>query len=152
METKSLSVRADAPTSISHHYFPQQLLLAVRHLQYRYGPRGRGIRKQPVKAARRAARASPHAQLATPRHLQQLESESIHVLREVAAEAVNPVMLYSVGKDSSVMLHLARKAFYPGVPPFPLLHVDTTWKFREMYAFRDRVAAASGMQLIGISR
>ena len=70
-------------------------------------------------------------------HLQRLEAESIHIMREVVAEAENPVMLYSIGKDSSVMLHLALKAFYPAKPPFPLLHVDTTWKFREMYAFRD---------------
>ena len=69
-------------------------------------------------------------------------------MREVVAEALNPVMLYSIGKDSSVMLHLARKAFYPGTPPFPLLHVDTTWKFREMYAFRDQTAAEVGMELI----
>jgi sulfate adenylyltransferase subunit 2 len=81
-------------------------------------------------------------------HLQRLESESIHIMREVVAEAANPVMLYSVGKDSSVMLHLARKAFHPGRPPFPLLHVDTTWKFREMYAMRARMAAATGMDLI----
>ena len=81
-------------------------------------------------------------------HLQQLEAESIHILREVAAEFRNPVMLYSIGKDSSVMLHLARKAFYPGPPPFPLLHVDTTWKFREMIAFRDRMAAEAGMELL----
>jgi len=73
-------------------------------------------------------------------HLKELEAESIHIIREVAAEFDNPVMLYSIGKDSSVMLHLARKAFYPGKPPFPLLHVDTTWKFREMYTFRDRIA------------
>jgi sulfate adenylyltransferase subunit 2 len=81
-------------------------------------------------------------------HLQRLEAESIHIMRELVAEATNPVMLYSTGKDSSVMLHLARKAFYPGKPPFPLMHVDTTWKFREMYAFRDRVAAEAGMDLI----
>lgn len=74
-------------------------------------------------------------------HLRQLEAESIHIIREVAAEFSNPVMLYSIGKDSSVMLHLARKAFYPGTLPFPLLHVDTGWKFREMYEFRDRTAA-----------
>lgn len=71
-------------------------------------------------------------------HLRQLEAESIHIIREVAAEFSNPVMMYSIGKDSSVMLHLARKAFYPGTLPFPLLHVDTGWKFREMYEFRDR--------------
>ena len=81
-------------------------------------------------------------------HLQRLEAESIHILREVVAEAERPVMLYSVGKDSAVMLHLARKAFWPGRPPFPLLHVDTTWKFRAMYELRDRAAAAAGMELI----
>ena len=72
-------------------------------------------------------------------HLKQLEAESIHIIREVAAEFENPVMLYSIGKDSSVMLHLALKAFYPGTLPFPLLHVDTNWKFKEMIAFRDFV-------------
>jgi sulfate adenylyltransferase subunit 2 len=81
-------------------------------------------------------------------HLERLEAESIHIMREVVSEAARPVMLYSVGKDSAVMLHLAQKAFYPSPPPFPLLHVDTTWKFREMYALRDRVAAESGMELI----
>ena len=81
-------------------------------------------------------------------HLQRLEAESIHILREVAAEATNPVMLYSVGKDSAVMLHLATKAFAPGTPPFPLLHVDTTWKFRAMYELRERAAVAAGMELI----
>ena len=81
-------------------------------------------------------------------HLQRLEAESVHILREVVAEAAKPVMLYSVGKDSAVMLHLARKAFYPAPPPFPLLHVDTTWKFQAMYALRDRMAAEAGMKLI----
>lgn len=81
-------------------------------------------------------------------HLQQLEAESIHILREVAAEFDNPVMLYSIGKDSSVMLHLARKAFYPGKIPFPLLHVDTDWKFRDMITFRDRTAKELGLDLI----
>jgi sulfate adenylyltransferase subunit 2 len=81
-------------------------------------------------------------------HLQRLEAEAIHILRETVAEADKPVMLYSIGKDSAVMLHLARKAFYPAPPPFPLLHVDTMWKFRDMYALRDRVAADSGMELI----
>jgi sulfate adenylyltransferase subunit 2 len=81
-------------------------------------------------------------------HLQRLEAESIHILREVVAECDNPVMLYSIGKDSAVMLHLARKAFFPSLPPFPLLHVDTTWKFRAMYELRDRVAAESGMRVI----
>ena len=81
-------------------------------------------------------------------HLQRLEAESIHIMREAAAESEHPVMLYSVGKDSSVMLHLAMKAFYPSLPPFPLLHVDTTWKFQEMYAFRDNVVANLGLDLI----
>jgi len=81
-------------------------------------------------------------------HLKQLEAESIHIIREVAAEFDNPVMLYSVGKDSAVMLHLARKAFAPGIPPFPLLHVDTTWKFKEMIQFRDHMAKTSGMELL----
>ena len=81
-------------------------------------------------------------------HLQRLEAESIHIMREVVAEAERPVMLYSVGKDSAVMLHLAKKAFYPARPPFPLLHVDTTWKFRAMYDLRDKAAADAGMELI----
>jgi len=81
-------------------------------------------------------------------HLQQLEAESIHIIREVAAEFDNPVMLYSVGKDSAVMLHLAMKAFAPGKPPFPLMHVDTTWKFKEMISFRDEMAKKVGMDLI----
>ncbi len=81
-------------------------------------------------------------------HLQRLEAESIDILREAVAEAQRPVMLYSIGKDSSVMLHLARKAFFPSRPPFPLLHIDTTWKFRAMYDFRARMAAESGMQLL----
>ncbi|MDP9065398.1 MAG: sulfate adenylyltransferase subunit CysD [Pseudomonadota bacterium] len=81
-------------------------------------------------------------------HLQRLEAESIYIFREVIAETAKPVMLYSVGKDSAVMLHLAKKAFAPAKPPFPLLHVDTTWKFRDMYAMRDRIAEESGMQLL----
>ena len=81
-------------------------------------------------------------------HLKQLEAESIHIIREVAAEFDRPVMLYSIGKDSAVMLHLAMKAFYPGKPPFPLLHVDTTWKFREMITFRDQMAEKLGFDLI----
>jgi sulfate adenylyltransferase subunit 2 len=81
-------------------------------------------------------------------HLQRLEAESIHILREVVAECERPVMLYSIGKDSSVMLHLALKAFYPAKPPFPLLHVDTTWKFREMIAFRDEMAGKLGLELL----
>lgn len=81
-------------------------------------------------------------------HLQRLEAESIHIMREVAAEAENPVMLYSIGKDSATMLHLARKAFYPAPPPFPLLHVDTTWKFQAMYELRDKAAREAGMELL----
>ncbi|WP_257787058.1 sulfate adenylyltransferase subunit CysD [Sphingomonas koreensis] len=81
-------------------------------------------------------------------HLARLEAESIHILREVVAEAERPVMLYSIGKDSAVMLHLAKKAFYPAPPPFPLLHVDTTWKFRDMYALRDKAARDAGMELL----
>jgi sulfate adenylyltransferase subunit 2 len=123
------------------------------------GPRGRGVRKAPgpsqdIKHFSGLADAPPApadpAALAssTLTHLQRLEAESIHILREAVAEATRPVMLYSAGKDSSVMLHLARRAFYPGRPPFPLLHVDTTWKFRDLYAFRDRMAAESGMELL----
>jgi sulfate adenylyltransferase subunit 2 len=89
--------------------------------------------------------AGPSARLG---HLARLEAESIHIFREVAAECERPVLLYSIGKDSGVLLHLARKAFFPAPPPFPLLHVDTTWKFRDMYAMRDRMAAESGMRLI----
>jgi len=81
-------------------------------------------------------------------HLQKLEAESIHIMREVVAECENPVMLYSIGKDSAVMLHLAMKAFYPAKPPFPLLHVDTTWKFREMIKFRDETVSQLGLKLI----
>ena len=82
------------------------------------------------------------------KHLYRLESESINILREVVAQCKNPVMLYSIGKDSSVMLHLALKAFYPSKPPFPLLHIDTTWKFKEMISFRDRKIAELGLKLI----
>ena len=81
-------------------------------------------------------------------HLERLEAESIHIMREVVAESERPVMLYSVGKDSAVMLHLARKAFYPSPPAFPLLHVDTTWKFKDMYKLRDQMAQESGMELL----
>lgn len=81
-------------------------------------------------------------------HLQRLEAEAIHIIREVAATCERPVMLYSIGKDSSVMLHLAKKAFEPAPPPFPLLHVDTTWKFQDMYRFRDRIASDAGMELL----
>ncbi|MEH7830498.1 sulfate adenylyltransferase subunit CysD [Gemmobacter denitrificans] len=81
-------------------------------------------------------------------HLQRLEAESIHIMREVVANADNPVMLYSIGKDSACMLHLAKKAFYPAPPPFPLLHVDTTWKFKAMYALREKAARDAGMELL----
>jgi sulfate adenylyltransferase subunit 2 len=81
-------------------------------------------------------------------HLERLEAESIHIFREVVSEVEKPVMLYSIGKDSAVMLHLAKKAFYPSKPPFPLMHVDTTWKFRDMYALRDRAAREAGMDLL----
>ena len=81
-------------------------------------------------------------------HLDRLEAESIHIMRETVAEAARPVMLYSIGKDSAVMLHLARKAFYPAPLPFPLLHVDTTWKFQDMYALRDKVGAEAGIELL----
>jgi sulfate adenylyltransferase subunit 2 len=89
-----------------------------------------------------------HQKIAPSAHLRRLESEAIAILREVVAEFRNPVMLYSIGKDSSVMLHLAMKAFFPAKPPFPLLHVDTTWKFREMIAFRDETAARLGLDLL----
>jgi sulfate adenylyltransferase subunit 2 len=95
-------------------------------------------------AQRRAARKT---RLTAP-HLRRLEDESIHILREAVTEAENPVMLYSVGKDSSVMLHLARKAFFPAPPPFALLHVDTRWKFQEMYQFRDHISRTSGMEVL----
>ena len=84
----------------------------------------------------------------TMSHLQRLEAESIHIMREVVAVAEKPVMLYSIGKDSAVMLHLARKAFHPAKPPFPLLHVDTTWKFQDMYKLRDRMANELGLELL----
>jgi sulfate adenylyltransferase subunit 2 len=96
-----------------------------------------------------AAKSAATAQAAPSlTHLQRLEAESIHIMREVVAECERPVMLYSIGKDSAVMLHLATKAFFPAVPPFPLLHVDTTWKFRAMYEFRDAMAKKLGMQLL----
>ena len=81
-------------------------------------------------------------------HLDVLEAEAIYIMREVAAECEKPVMLYSIGKDSSVMLHLAMKAFYPEKPPFPFLHIDTTWKFREMIEFRDRMAEKYGLEML----
>src|ERR1700761_1180676 len=99
------------------------------------------LKPVPVSAA-----SSISQQLLT--HLQRLEAESIHIMREVAAECERPVMLYSIGKDSAVMLHLAMKAFYPAKPPFPLLHVDTTWKFKAMYEHRDKYAADLGFKLL----
>ena len=99
---------------------------------------------------RTASQAADAASL-TPQtltHLQRLEAESIHILREVVAECERPVMLYSIGKDSSVMLHLAAKAFYPAPPPFPILHVDTTWKFQEMYRLRDTLPKKLGFELL----
>ena len=98
--------------------------------------------------ARPASTAAASFSAETLTHLQRLEAESIHIMREVVAECENPVMLYSVGKDSAVMLHLAAKAFFPSRPPFPLMHVDTTWKFRDMYAMRERMAKELGYDLI----
>ena len=116
-------------------------------------PRGRGVKRRDApgigeKVKHFMEKSSGYSRLASLTHLQRLEAETIHIMREVVAEAANPVMLYSIGKDSSVMLHIAQKAFYPSKPPFPLLHVDTTWKFRDMYAFRDRTAGELGMELI----
>ena len=101
-----------------------------------------------VSRATPVVKSNPEPTTMTLTHLQRLEAEAIHVMREVVAEAENPVMLYSIGKDSACMLRLAQKAFYPSVPPFPLLHVDTTWKFRDMYALRDRVTDLTGMKLL----
>ncbi|MDX2211390.1 MAG: sulfate adenylyltransferase subunit CysD [Sphingopyxis sp.] len=99
--------------------------------------------------ARLAEKQMPDTQARLPlTHIQRLEAEAIHIMREVVAEATKPVMLYSVGKDSAVMLHLARKAFYPSPPPFPLLHVDTTWKFKAMYEMRQKAAESAGMELL----
>ena len=102
----------------------------------------------PASAGTETAAGAAEPATAVLTHLQRLEAQSIHILREVVAECERPVMLYSVGKDSAVMLHLAVKAFYPAPPPFPLLHVDTTWKFRAMYEFRDRVVQQLGLQLL----
>jgi sulfate adenylyltransferase subunit 2 len=108
-------------------------------------PRQRDSSTPPHPGPPRAPQVLPPGALT---HLQRLEAESIHILREATAEAERPVLLYSVGKDSSVLLHLALKAFHPSKPPFPLLHVDTTWKFREMYAFRDATARRLGLELL----
>jgi sulfate adenylyltransferase subunit 2 len=101
-----------------------------------------------TQTAQATALSGPTGKIQTLTHLQRLEAESIQIMREVVAEADNPVMLYSVGKDSAVMLHLARKAFFPAVPPFPLLHVDTGWKFKAMYEFRDSLVKEYGMELL----
>ena len=103
---------------------------------------------QMTQTSETTVQAGPTSELNTLTHLQRLEAESIQIMREVVAEADNPVMLYSVGKDSAVMLHLARKAFFPAVPPFPLLHVDTGWKFKAMYEFRDSITKEYGMELL----
>ena len=119
---------------------------AAEHI--RQGRNKRSMSLQPLRAAPDpvgAASLSP----ATLTHLQRLEAESIHIMREVVAECERPVMLYSIGKDSAVMLHLAVKAFYPAKPPFPLLHVDTTWKFRAMYEMRERMAARARLRAPG---
>jgi sulfate adenylyltransferase subunit 2 len=102
----------------------------------------------PSSAAAMTADRAARQRLASLTHLQRLEAESIHIMREVVAECEHPVMLYSIGKDSSVMLHLALKAFYPAKPPFPFLHVDTTWKFREMIAFREQMARRYNLDLL----
>jgi len=109
---------------------------------------GAGVLSSRIQKTNTNVPPQPQLELATLSHLDRLEAESIHIMREVVAQAENPVMLYSVGKDSSVMLHLARKAFYPSPPPFPLMHVDTRWKFQAMYDFRDYMAKESGMDLI----
>lgn len=109
---------------------------------------GAGVLSSRVHKTNADAPQAPQIIPDTLSHLDRLEAESIHIMREVVAQAENPVMLYSVGKDSSVMLHLARKAFYPSPPPFPLMHVDTRWKFQAMYDFRDYMAKESGMDLI----
>ena len=114
-------------------------------------PEGTAATDAPVRPATPRPYLSPQSSESPPMtltHLQRLEAESIHIMREVVAETDNPVMLYSIGKDSAVMLHLAMKAFYPSKPPFKLLHVDTRWKFREMYAFRDRMARELGLELL----
>src|SRR5687768_4029133 len=97
---------------------------------------------------RPAGRENQGSEMTTLTHLQRLEAESIDIMREAVAESERPVMLYSIGKDSSVMLHLAMKAFYPAKPPFPLLHVDTTWKFRDMIEFRGTMTRKLGLELI----
>ncbi|WP_410474944.1 sulfate adenylyltransferase subunit CysD [Guyparkeria sp. TX1] len=125
---------------------------ALRPYRHRLRVVGRARSSRPV--ARQEHQPTPNKNrresrtVTTLTHLQRLEAESIHIMREVVAETENPVMLYSIGKDSAVMLHLARKAFAPGPPPFPLMHIDTRWKFRAMYEFRDKMAEEVGMDLL----
>jgi sulfate adenylyltransferase subunit 2 len=124
---------------------PSSLLLCLRE---RHGQAFELVAARARHGVGAALNAGPGTHVRSLTHLERLEAESIHILRETVAEAERPVMLYSIGKDSAVMLRLARKAFFPGPLPFPLLHVDTTWKFREMYALRDKVAAEPGIELI----
>lgn len=109
---------------------------------------GRRVSPQPLAGAPAPDRVATDRNAMSLTHLQRLEAEAIHIMREVAADAEKPVMLYSVGKDSAVMLHIAKKAFFPSPPPFPLLHVDTTWKFQEMYKMRAKAAQDAGMELL----
>src|SRR6056300_1863712 len=127
------SVRPNAIIGQYHKYLPYGRLFMIRPLI----AKSQSITSDPGKMTTK-----------TLTHLQRLEAEAIHIMREVVSEAENPVMLYSVGKDSAVMLHLAKKAFYPSPPPFPLLHVDTTWKFQDMYKLRDKAARDAGMELL----
>ncbi|NMG47281.1 sulfate adenylyltransferase subunit CysD [Azoarcus communis] len=136
--------------TINQHAAPQGLGDAIKQAV----PKPQAVATRSISSASHTNTSTHHERRPTMTHadtlthLQRLEAESIHIMREVVAEAENPVMLYSIGKDSAVMLHLARKAFYPSVPPFPLLHVDTRWKFRDMYAFRDHMAQETGMDLL----
>jgi sulfate adenylyltransferase subunit 2 len=139
------------PEGRSKHPFMQGLQQAIiinAHIFSIYSQMG-GSRSNPMPDRRRSPQKRSWPDMTrTLTHLERLEAEAIHIMREVVSEAEKPVMLYSVGKDSAVMLHLARKAFYPSPPPFPLLHVDTTWKFQDMYKLRDQMARDSGMELL----
>jgi sulfate adenylyltransferase subunit 2 len=148
---REVSERLDSPIAV----ITRGIAVRTPALQEALGAHGDRLRlvARPPRAERRAGRIENQTRngnqsMTTLTHLQRLEAESIHIMREVVAETDNPVMLYSIGKDSAVMLHLARKAFAPGPPPFPLLHVDTRWKFRAMYEFRDRMAEEVGMDLL----
>ena len=132
----------DRPIVVFPHGALVGLLRAVR------GSAQLGLRPQSYAPALTLPEAAPRSDLPRSAHLRRLEAESIEILREAVAEAERPVMLYSIGKDSSVLLHLARKAFFPALPPLPLLHIDTRWKFQEMYLFRDAMARTSGMELL----